>query len=245
MVAGDDVARPDIPNPVVVRVLDKHAIFVVAQGVGARDISADEVAQHLVVIRTVLDRNAVAPVAGDNVAGAGHPDDGRRPADDVIARAPMEDAHAIAVISQGVRTGDIGANEVALHQVLTCPGFDRNALTVARDDVAGAGHRPPDRVIVRTDVHATGGIAHSGRAGNIGADKVALHQIPGPIGAGEPNAVVVTRNDVTRAGCCPPDLVVSTITCDLHTSPVVAQGLGTGDVGADKVAFDHVAAVFA
>src|SRR5215510_3927599 len=85
VVAGDDVARPSIPNPVVVRVLDQHAIFIVAQGVGAREISADEVAQHLVVRRPVLDRHAVAPVAGDNVAGAGHPDGGRRPADDVIA----------------------------------------------------------------------------------------------------------------------------------------------------------------
>src|SRR5207245_8430724 len=129
------------------------------------------------VLRPVLDRHAVAPIAGDNVAGAGHPDDGRRPADDVIARAPMEDAHAIAVISQGVRTGDIGANEVALHQVLTCPGFDRNALTVARDDVAGTGHRPPERVIVRPDGNATRGIAHRARPGNTGPANAAVSQL--------------------------------------------------------------------
>src|SRR5207302_697205 len=127
---------------------------------------------------------AVGEVAGDEVAG---PTGG--PADRVGARALNLHTDPIG---QSGGAGDIGADEVALHQVagrtIAC---NEDALAaIAGDEVAGPAGGPADRVGARVlNLHAPDGVGQSGGAGDIGADEIALHGIAGRAAARNGDAV--------------------------------------------------------
>src|SRR5262245_44815710 len=217
------------------RVDDLHASGGVAQVVGAGDIGANEVALHLVLARVAaVELNAVPAVARDDVAG---PD--RRPPDKLSGQG-VADEYAIEVIAQTVSAGDIGANEFALHLVAVhANAIDLNAVpAVARDDVAGTGRRPPNKVKGPADEHPIEVIAQTVSAGDIGANEVALHSVTQ---AANLNAVaVVARDDVALCQCCPPDRVVlrreNRRKENQNAISRVAQIDAAGDIGADEIA---------
>src|SRR5207248_9416748 len=110
-------------DQVVEGVVDLDALEGVAHGGGAGDVGADVIALHLIVERAgdpeVADEDAVAAVAGDQVAGAGELParvGARRTADEVVVGA-VEDRHAREAVAQGGGAGGVGADEVALHHV--------------------------------------------------------------------------------------------------------------------------------
>src|SRR5262249_18609524 len=117
---------------------EEDAVAGVGQGVVAGAVGADEVAEHLVPLRTgVGDLDAVAEnraalVGGDDVAGRA-----RGAADGVVGGADV-DHHAAAGIAQGQQTAGIGADEVAGDHVIGGAGLvEADAeRAVARDEVA-------------------------------------------------------------------------------------------------------------
>ena len=98
-VARDDVASGGMATADEVgrgRVLDHHAVRV-GHSERAGDVGADIVALDEVIRRArVGDQDAVAGVAGDDVAGAG-----RRAAHDVGDR-PADQVHAVLAVRQGL-----------------------------------------------------------------------------------------------------------------------------------------------
>src|SRR5207247_1279405 len=130
-IAGDDVARPGgcAPDGVGERVakgaLDCHAIAPVADGLHSGGIRADEVALNQVVLTG--DRNAIAGIAGDDVAGPG-----LLPADR-IAPGRNEDPHPVG---DGFGAGRINANEVPLYEGPRCAD-DYADPTIAGDEIPG------------------------------------------------------------------------------------------------------------
>src|SRR5262249_19947663 len=103
--------------------------------------------------RIIDDDDTALAVVGDHVAGAGC-----RPPDRVPA-GPIADVHSVVVIGEGRGAGGVGAVGGALHVVVhrrvrAIPPVDAEDV-VARDDVAGAARRPPDRVLPgRLDHHS-------------------------------------------------------------------------------------------
>src|SRR5262249_54327958 len=91
---------------------DQDAGEAVAQGGGAGGVRANAVALDQVVVAAIREDNpAPESVGRDDVAGAG-----RRPADGVAGRRHLEE-DAETAVAQRERTGAVGADVVALHQV--------------------------------------------------------------------------------------------------------------------------------
>ena len=83
----------------------------VAKGLGPGSVGADVVALDQVVVRDVGDLDAVAVVAGNDVASPG-----RGAADRVVIR--KADLDAVARVDNGLGAGGVGADVVALDQVV-------------------------------------------------------------------------------------------------------------------------------
>src|SRR5262249_44153397 len=124
-IAADDVAvRGRRPADRVARgIHHQHAAAFVAQARNSIDVGAYVVARDHVAGRvTVLDEDAVAGVAADNVASGG-----RRAADGIVG-CPEVDPHAALVIAEGC-TGLVDANEVADNLVVRRAGAsDKDAV---------------------------------------------------------------------------------------------------------------------
>ena len=155
--AGCTVAREDVAehgrgpaDRVAGCGVQEDAVASISQGKAAEDVgtdkvSDDEASQERSPTRRRLnaaDGNAVLPVARDDVAGQG------REATDRIP-CGTSDRDAVAPVAQGPLTRDVGANEVAQHQVARRSGQrDRDAiLAVARDDIVGPGQGQPDDIV--------------------------------------------------------------------------------------------------
>src|SRR5262249_20900033 len=144
----------------------------IGDGGGPRDIRAngvalDDVAHRLTVI---TDGQAVGWVPGDEVPGSRH-----RTADQVVSAG--ENVDAVAAVAEGKGAGGVPADEVPLHHVIVRIEVDPVAA-VSGERVAGAGARPTDLIGgPAREVHA-GAIAEASRAGDVGADGVALHHVP-------------------------------------------------------------------
>src|SRR5262249_51230518 len=93
----------------------------------------------------------------------------RHPADRIWTSS---DENSVAPVAESRRSGDVGANEIALHQVFL-PADEYAALTVAGDDIAVRGARAPDHIGVAGHAHADEGVAAGDRPGRIRADVVA------------------------------------------------------------------------
>src|SRR5262249_15193901 len=149
----------------------------------AVDVGADIVAFHQVAGGAVVELHAVFAVAGDDVAEiTGGAADGvaRRG----VARRTLEvDLYAVGLIRQRGVAGDVGAEEVAGHQVAGGPRTkELHAVAfVPGDDVAGAGGAAADGVGVRAadDQHAIADVPEAGSAGDVRADPVACDQVAG------------------------------------------------------------------
>src|SRR5262249_2974660 len=128
-VAGDNVAQARSADGVADGPsLQVDAVAFVGQLLRAGNVGPDEVALDAVAGRgaaaeLVGNENTIEAVAGDQVA---QPDQvagvaGTGPADDVT-RGAIEQVHAVEVrtgrvVGHGLRAGDVGADEVALHEV--------------------------------------------------------------------------------------------------------------------------------
>src|SRR5262249_14428203 len=141
-IEGDAVPRAvDGPANRVVRRGDEHAGVAVAQGGGAGDVGADQVAlDHVAAGACVGDLDAVGRVTADDVAGQGAGAADGVAGGGAAGEALLQlDAHAVA---QRLLAGPVGADEVALDHV---PGRGPAGEEVharhgvAADDVAGAG----------------------------------------------------------------------------------------------------------
>ena len=207
-----------VPGPVIV---DADA------GVGAvgRDVTRDDVAR---------------PRSGP----------GRQAADGVVRGTDDEDPR---VVPQRTGAGDVEADEVTLDKVPRRPGAeDLDAdptaigLAVARDDVAGRGRRPTDRVVGRGDGgrgdgHTSQGVGQSDGASDIGADIIALDHVVGrhALARVDENAIKpIARDEITVRVDRPPNRIVRNINDGY--AEAVGEGHGAGDVGAEVVARDHI-----
>ncbi len=146
-VEGDDVAlaRLRASYSVTLRGVNKHAVAPVSDGNGAAGVRADVVAPNLVDRGPGTgDVNAVAVVAGDDVARPG-----RRPADRVAGRAV--DVHAVAGVAQVGGAGDVGADVVALEEIAAVRA-DLDAVTTEAVD-----HQTFHRAATGSDVQPVDG----------------------------------------------------------------------------------------
>src|SRR5262249_36355235 len=160
-------------------------------------VHADEVALDD-VLRGGVDGHAgaVGAVAADDV--------GRRrgATADGVVRGAAGEGHAVAGVEQGDGPGDVGADEVALDQVVGgAAAVDLDAVAVEgagalggaipRNDVAGAGHRAADGIAgraVEEDAVEVVGEGHS--AALHVADEIALDKVARRERAGDQDAVL-------------------------------------------------------
>src|SRR5262249_44524409 len=118
----------------------------------------------------------------------------------------------------------------------------------AGDDVAGDGRGAADDVVggPAGDEDAGACVGQGGGAGGVGADQVALDHVAAGAGAPDQHAgQVVAGGDVAGAGAGrgrdPTDGVVRSPEVEADAGgPLVGQGGGAADVGADEVAGDGV-----
>src|SRR5208337_3038556 len=146
------------------------------------------------------------------------------------------DQHAVAVAQVGA--AGVGADVVAQHHVAgrARPG-NINAVGVETDGV-GCTPGSADRIVRRfVDGDADAVVAQVVTAG-VGADVVPLNQVArGGVARDIDAGVLIGRDDVAGPRGRPPDRVVG---CVVELDPLegVAQGHGTGGVGADVVPLD-------
>ena len=96
--------------------------------------------------------------------------------------------------SQARCSGDIGADKVALDQVVVREVDHHAGIAVARDDVAGRGRGAADQVARGPLVdHDAVDVGHSASAGDVRADQVARDDVAARARAG----------DSTPSTCCP------------------------------------------
>src|SRR5262249_28838820 len=208
----------------------------VAVAARAGVVGADEVAGHDVAGGAgAADLSAVVAVAGDDVAGAG----GR--ASDRVVGGGGSDDHALVDVAQRARPGQVGADEVALDDIVRgVAELQGDAeVVVAGDDVAGRRRGAANRIARRVDADAAV-VAQGGRARSVGADKVPGHEAPGRPGEEDP-VVEVAGDDVARAGDGAADRVGAGAAEDGHPVDCIRQGRVSGGVGADVVALHDVA----
>ena len=118
---------------------------------------------------------------------------------------------------------------------------------VTRDDVARAGCVTPDGLTgevpgLPLGDHAAA-VTDSPCAGGVGADEIALHQIPGRPRSEEDAGIVVARDDVACCGDRTSDPVVRT--CDVQAAKGVPQVERPCRIQADIIPFDDVSSIAA
>src|SRR5206468_9304195 len=133
-VAGNEVARGSrrSTNCVAPRAVDFDArVAMIGQRAGAGQDGADEVPLHRIAGGARPgNEDAVAGVAGNEIAGAGSETHGGGAADDVVVRIIDEDARAVG---QGGRAGSVGADEIPGDGVAVAVQLDAGAAEAADD----------------------------------------------------------------------------------------------------------------
>src|SRR5262249_41512540 len=144
-VKGDGISREAPADEVIARGTgNEYAMEGIAQRARTIHLRSDQVGFHLVRRRAAAGYLNADKIARDNVARPAI-----SPPDRVIGRAA--DESATKGVAQGGGAGDIGADEVALHEVESClAAGDFNTVEIAGDDVARPGRRSADRVIGRS-----------------------------------------------------------------------------------------------
>jgi hypothetical protein len=181
-----------------------NAIEQVGKGAQTVDLRADQiplqhVARHGIVELLVKDLDAVAVVAGDDVAGSGD-----WAAEHVGVGTPKADARPVA---QGHRSAHVGADEVGLHEVVPrVEAGNDNARAIGGNQVAGPRVRSPDGIVGQVlDLHAAATVAEGFGARGVRSDEVAQDHVlrstlkpNGNTGCRDLDAVAeVARNDVS------------------------------------------------
>ncbi len=237
--------------------VDQHAVLAVAQRGGPVGVDADEVVLDEVLSVSKPVRLTPLPVLPE-MTFAGPP-----PRPMKLSLAAEVDGHAVAGVGQGVLSGLIGADVDARDLVRGGHAAgDQDAVAgVVRDDLGGR-RGAADDVVGRAedDGHAAGAVAVGApgavvpvRAGDVGADGVALDDVVGRVAVGDVDAVaLVAQDDVAGGGRRPADRVVRGPLVDDDAAAAaavlaVAQGVArvvhdgrAGVVRPDDRAADHV-----
>src|SRR5262249_31392138 len=133
---------------------------------------AGQIRRGLVVVTAIAQLDADAAVEGDGVA------------EDAVG-CDVVHQHAVARVGERPSDGRVGANEIALNQIVAVKEVVHiqaekgdAVAAVGRQHVAGNG-------VVKRRVYANpvGAVAQWRGAGDIGADEVALYQVVGRAGA--------------------------------------------------------------
>ena len=245
-VAGPSAGTAD---SVARRALFHHdAITLIAQAAGAGAIGAEVIALHQVArssagLILIVDANARAGVAGNDVRRACP-----RAADGVVRGAVDRDAGK-GIATQGSISQIIGTDQIALDHVRRAgrPLNVNAAFAIGSDDVARPGRRPTDRIAgCRNDDNACAGVAEGLGARGIRADVIAHNEVEGRAVAGEPDAVhqrrtgtAIARDDVAGESRGAADRVVGAVVDVDAGVVIVCSAVGNGGraagVGADVI----------
>src|SRR5262249_53270907 len=140
LITGDQV----VEEGVIVSTNGEIDAVPISQGGSARAVGADGVALDDVMVGALAEQHAILAVAGNEV-----PHSAAAAADGITAGV-VGDQDAGAPIRDGVGAVVVGADEVALHEVIVAAdAFNRNAFPSVAGDQA-----PTDEVIVGPeDIH--------------------------------------------------------------------------------------------
>ena len=166
---------------------DQHAFKRVTEVSRAGHVRTDIVALNQVArCGRAGDVNTGRVIAGDDVPRC------RRGAADCIVRCTGLKADSVVGVTDGCRSCGIGANVVALYQVVIGAGvLDANAIVaVSGDDVPGPRRRSANRVGIGThfNKHTIGRVTKNSGAGHIGANEVALDEVSSGTGSSDMDA---------------------------------------------------------
>src|SRR5581483_4072243 len=148
-------------------------------------------------------------------------------------------------IGNGERSRYIRADEISFDRIVRADADRHSRLRVTGNDVARRRRRASDGVVIRVviDRDAVDSIGDGDGASHIRADEVTLHLIVMRVDAVEVYSicskwvVIVSRDDVARAGLCPADGVARSVD---ENSVTAAEPDCAGGVCADEVALDQV-----
>src|SRR5207248_7858505 len=169
---------------------------------------------------------------------------------DPVGRGAVEEPDAEDAVGDRGVAGGVGPDVVPGDDVpgRARPGDHDPVVRVAGDDVplrrvvdpVGVG---ADHVGRRAEVgDAPGVVVGDGeRAGDVGADQVALDHVAGDVGPGQVDAADLVAGDDVPQAAGPADPVVAGRLADAHPLTGVGQGGGAGRVGADEVPHDRCA----
>ena len=208
--AGRRVSRDDVPQhgqraaDRVAGHVDQDDPYGVAQGGGAREIGADEVALHQVLLRVLTeDHDPRVGIARDEVARTLARSE-RRPTDHIGNTRVDDDPDRVR---QRDVAGCVGADEIAHHGHVRCVQELHPRAVVARDNIAHRINWPTDQ-----DARGVGdedtvlGVAEGETSGRIGPDQVAdddrgeLSWHPRVHGRDGDPVGIVARDDVALSG---------------------------------------------
>ena len=149
-------------------------------------------------------------------------------------------------VAHGKFAGDVGADVVAQDLVAVRGGVEIDpAARVPRDDIAGAGSSPADRVVRRRRPARSTPSPLLGRAVRsrcVGADVVAQDLIACRAARETDPVRGVSRDDISGKGAGPSDRCCSSSSSPARStpSPTLGRGLRPRQIGADIVAHDLI-----
>ncbi len=248
-VARDDVALGRVVRAIGVgadarvgrAALDQDAGGAVAQHGDAVGADTDVVALDRGAGRSVADHHAVEGVAGDHIARPG------RAAAEDVARAGAPEHRAAVDVAQRDQPGRVGADVVALQQVVLRGRVEHfeAEVVVAREHVARAGAGAADGVAARAVGQKDAALrrvghraVHVRRSRGIGADVVARDRAV--VDVVEVDALLgIARDHVARRRRGAADQVAAAVR-RIDALDAVGRGSGAGGVQADPVALERV-----
>ena len=183
------------------------AVAAVTQRVDSVGLGANQIPEDGGQLAGSTDKNSVVRVPRNDVGcGSGSAPNHVRPS--------VRDDHTSATIAQSHHSGEVGANEVALHHSSASTLIERQpSRTIGRDNIAGSWRRAADRVVRRGEkVYPDLPISQACSATGIGADKVALDHVVGRSRAADENAIeLVAGNEIAGPGAGSADRIVGRV----------------------------------
>src|SRR3989442_7229769 len=202
----------------------------ITSDVGANVISLDQVLN-----RRGFERGSHI-YTGDAVTRNDVPGSGDCSADGVH-RGAKDHAHAIEPVGHGSSPVYIGADKVALYKISRreCVPNQDSLKRIAGKKIARRTRGPSDSAIWHIYSHAVS-VSQRFRAGDICADKVALHQRPRGRPVHDIHTKNVSRNEIACSRGCAADRIVRRAgrTSGAH-SRSISNLLSAGHVGANEI----------
>src|SRR5208282_1545314 len=215
--------------------IDAHAGKTVGERLFSSEVGADKISLDHGAIHTAHgDAITEARIAGNEIACA------RGGAANEVPIGTAPNPNPETAITNGIRTRDIGADEISEHKIVARAGIGNiNAIClVAGNQIACAWTGSADKVVRRAVPQANAvrliTIGQRRFAADVGADVIALNDIATHADHG--NAVVgVAGQQVARTGGCATDGVPAGVCQNPDANVPIAERIGAGNVGADVI----------